>query len=166
MMMDDPPFEPDRALFARWHAARDAAAPAPALPDAVTLAAYAEGRLDDAAAEAVEAALAADPDLLETLLALRAPPQPEAAAAVIRSAQALVRAEPVVVPFPVRKPGAARPVKAWLAWGAVAASLLLVSVAGFDMGLATGHDVSATSAGDDSPSDLLDLSGLTGDDIG
>jgi hypothetical protein len=167
MMMDDPPFEPDRALFARWHAARDAAAPALAQPDALTLAAYAEGRLDEAAAEAVEAAFAADPHLLETLLALRAPPEPETASAkLIHSAQALVRAEPVVVAFPARRPVAPRPVKAWLAWGAVAASLLLVSVAGFDMGLATGHSVSATAAGDDSPSDLLDLSGLTGDDIG
>jgi len=167
MMMDDPPFEPDRALFARSHAARDAAAPVPALPDALTLAAYAEGRLDDAAAEAVEAALAADPDLLETLLALRAPAEPESASAkLVHSAQALVPAEPVVVPFPARKRVAPRPVKAWLAWGAVAASLLLVSVAGFDVGLATGHNVSATTAGDDSPSDLLDLSGLTGDDIG
>jgi hypothetical protein len=167
MMMDDPPFEPDRALFARWHAARAAAAPAPAQPDALTLAAYAEGRLDEAAAEAVEAALGTDPELLETLLALRAPPEPETASAeFIRSAKRLVRAESVVVPFPTRKPVAPRPVKAWLAWGAVAASLLLVSVAGFDMGLATGHSVSATTAGDDSPSDLLDLSGLTGDDIG
>ncbi len=46
-MMDDPPFEPDRALFARW---RDAA-PAPEIPDALTLAAYAEGRLDETASE-------------------------------------------------------------------------------------------------------------------
>lgn len=165
-MMDDPPFEPDRALFARWHAARDAAATAPALPDALTLAAYAEGRLGEAAAEAVEAALAADPELLDTLLALRAPPRAAASAALIRSAQALVRAEPVVVPFPVRKPAAARPVRAWLAWGAVAASLLLVSVAGFNLGAATSHAVDTTAAGDESPSDLLDLSSLAGDDIG
>jgi anti-sigma factor RsiW len=162
-MMDDAPFEPDRALFARW---RDAT-PAPALPDALTLAAYAEGRLDDAAIEAVEAALAADPELIETLLALRAPAQTETASAVlIRSAQALVRAEPIVVPFPSRKAAAPRPVKAWLAWGAVAASLLLVSVAGFNLGLETGHSVGVGAAGDDSPSDLLDLSSLTGDDIG
>ena len=167
MMMDDPPFEPDRALFARWHAARDADAAAPELPDALMLAAYAEGRLDEAAAEAVEAALVVDPDLLDTLLALRAPPEPEAAsAALIHSAQTLVRAEPVVVPFPVRKPAAPRPVKAWLAWGAVAASLLLVSVAGFNLGAATSHAVDTTAAGDESPSDLLDLSSLAGDDIG
>jgi anti-sigma factor RsiW len=164
MMMDDPPFEPDKALAARWLAVRDTA---PATPDALTLAAYAEGRLDDAAAEAVEAALAADPDLLDTLLALRAPPEIESAsAALILSAQSLVRAEPVVVPFPSRKPAPSHPVKAWFAWGAVAASLLLVSVAGFNMGLATGHPADAATAGDESPSDLLDLSGLTGDDIG
>ncbi len=162
-MMDDPPFEPDRALVARW---RDAA-PAPEAPDALTLAAYAEGRLDDTEAEAVEAALAADPELLESLLALRAPVDAETAStALIRSAQALVRAEAVVVPFPGRKPVAARPVTAWLAWGAVAASLLLVSVAGFNLGVATGHTADAISAVDESSSDLLDLSSLTGDDVG
>jgi anti-sigma factor RsiW len=161
MMMEDPPFEPDKALAARWRAA---AASAPA-PDMLTLAAYAEGRLDEAAAEAVEAALAADPELLDTYLALRAPAETEAAsAALIRSAQALVRTEPVVVPFPTRKPAA--PVKAWLAWGAVAASLLLVSVAGFNLGMATVPRTDAVSTSDESPSDLLDLSSLAGDDIG
>ncbi len=163
MMMDDPPFEPDRALVARW---RDATT-APVPPDALTLAAYAEGRLGETEAEAVEAALATDPALLETLLALRAPAETETASAtLIHSAQALVRAEAVVVPFPARKPVAARPVTAWLAWGAVAASLLLVSVAGFNLGVATGHTADAISAGDESPSDLLDLSSLTGDDVG
>lgn len=168
MMMDDPPFEPDKALAARWRSAR-AIDRAPDRPDALTLAAYAEGRLDEAAAEAVEAALAADPELLDTLLALRAPIEPEVASvALIRSAQSLGRGEPVVVPFPAPRPGAAapRPVKAWLAWGAVAASLLLVSAAGFDLGLKTEHTINATAAIDDSPSDLLDLSDLTGDDVG
>src|SRR5579859_4651655 len=151
MMMEDPPFEPDRALTARWRSARATADPAPETPDALTLAAYAEGRLDEAATEAVEAALAADPELLDTLLALRAEPAPEtASAALIHSAQALVRAESVVVAFPTRKPAPPSRVNAWLVWGAVAASLLLVSVAGFDMGLATGHTVGATAAGDDS----------------
>jgi anti-sigma factor RsiW len=163
MMMDDPPFEPDRALVERWRAAVDAAAPP---PDAMILAAYAEGRLDDAAAEQVEAALAADPELLDTLLALRAPaetalPSP----ALIRSTQALVAADPVVVPF-IRRAAPARGLNAWLAWGAVAASLLLVSLAGFDLGMQTGHAVDTVSVSDDSPSDLLDLSSFTGDDIG
>lgn len=165
-MMEDPPFEPDKALAARWRAAA-AAASASEIPDALTLAAYAEGRLDETEAEAVEAALAADPELLDTLLALRTLPEPEAASAeLIRAAQALVRAEPVVVPFHSRKPAPMRPVRAWLAWGAVAASLLLVSVAGFDLGMATSHTLSAPNAGDVSPSELLDLSGLTSDDIG
>src|SRR5579859_6247623 len=147
MMMDDPPFEPDPSLVARWRAAggvqpveSEAAGPAATAPDALTLAAYAEGRLDAAEAERVEAALAADPELLDTLLALRLPPATETpSAALIRSAQALVSApsaaDPVVVPFG-RRPAREVPpprLKAWLAWGAVAASLLLVSLAGFDL---------------------------------
>src|SRR5579859_7544795 len=112
MMMDDPPFEPDPSLVARWRAAggvqpveSEAAGPAATGPDALTLAAYADGRLDAAEAERVEAALAADPELLDTLLALRLPPATETpSAALIRSAQALVSAasaaaDPVVVPF-------------------------------------------------------------------
>ena len=54
MMMDDPPFVPDRALVARW---RDASVPALRLldrsaepivaEDAMMLAAYADGRLNE-----------------------------------------------------------------------------------------------------------------------
>jgi plasmid stabilization system protein ParE len=175
-MMDDPPFEPDRALFERWRGTAEPMATGPtAPPDALLLAAYAEGRLTGADAERVEAALAADPELLDTLLALRLPPETATpSAALIRSAQALVTAGPVVVPFTRRNTAAGRTpgrVNAWLAWGAVAASLLLVSMVGFDLGMRTGHVVggpgtNAATAGDDSPNDLLDLSNLAGDDIG
>ena len=167
MTMDDPPFEPDRALFERWRAAAGSDAPRDAL-DALTLAAYAEGRLDEAAAERVEAALAADPELLDTLLALRAPAEAALPSQeLIRAAQALVPpAEAVVVPF-ARPAAAARPLKAWLAWGALAASLLLVSTAGFGVGMLTGSAVNATAtSSDESPSDLLDLSSFAGDDVG
>jgi hypothetical protein len=160
MMMDDPPFEPDRALFARWRAAADQAAALDALP----LAAYAEGRLGEAEAAPIEAALAADPALLDTLIALRfvaetAAPSP----GLIATAQALVpaKANPVLVAFRPR----ASLVGRIAAWGAVAASLLVVSLAGFDLGVRTEHAVSA-EAGYDAPADLLDPSSLAGDDIG
>jgi hypothetical protein len=168
MMMDDPPFEPDRALFQRWREA--AATPMATAPDALMLAAYAEGRLTEAESEQLEAALAVDPELLDTLLALRRPAGSAIpSAALIQSAQSCVpdRSDAVVVPFrgQVAVPAALGRVTAWLAWGAVAASLLLVSMAGFDLGVRTQHAVNA-SASYETPADLLDPSSLSGDDIG
>jgi hypothetical protein len=165
MMMDDPPFERDRALFAQWRAA--AAEPMASAPDALLLAAYAEGRLTEAEAAPVEAALAADPALLDTLLALRQPAEPAQPSTMsIQAAQALVagQSDPVVVPFRRRAAGLGR-FSGGLAWAAVAASLLLVSMVGFDLGVRTEHVVNATASAD-SPSDLLDPFSLSGDDIG
>jgi anti-sigma factor RsiW len=170
MMMDDPSFDAGKALFQRWRAASHPAMPTDTAPDALTLAAYAEGRLSDAEMELVEAALAADPALLDTLLALRAEAAPEnPSAKLVQAAQALVPAQEntVVVPFPARRGGAASRVNAWLAWAAVAASLMIVSIAGFDLGMRTEHAVSAAAATNvDSPADLLDPSDLSGDDVG
>ena len=169
-MMDDPSFQAGKALFQRWRAASHPAMPTDTAPDALTLAAYAEGRLSDAEMALVEAALASDPALLDTLLALRLADAPETPSiALVQAAQVLVPAQehPVVVPFPARRGGGASRVNAWLAWAAVAASLMIVSVAGFDLGIRTEHAVSAADAnGTDSAGDLLDLTDLSGDDIG
>jgi anti-sigma factor RsiW len=157
-MIDDPPFEPDRALFTRWRATASGAGTA--TPDALDLAAYADGRLTDAAADAVEAALATDPELLDLLLALRQPvPQAIASAALIRSAKELV-------PQSRRAAGreAASRVNPWYAWGAIAAGLLIVAIGGFDLGMRTAYAVNAVVASD-SPGDLLDPSSLSGDDF-
>jgi hypothetical protein len=157
-MIDDPPFEPDRALFTRWRTARSGAAPA--APDALALAAYADGRLAGAAAEAVEAALATDPELLDMLLALGQPAPPAiASAALIRSARGLVPS-----PRRIILPEAAGRVGPWYAWGAVAASLLIVAIGGFGLGMRTAYVVNAVIAAD-SPGDLLDPSSLSGDDF-
>jgi|HubBroStandDraft_1064217.scaffolds.fasta_scaffold00011_22 hypothetical protein len=170
-MIEDPPFEPDPALVDRWR--RAVAAPVGAAPDALVLAAYAEGRSSDLEIEEVEAALAADPALLDTLLALGRPVQPViASAAFIGSVQGLVPVgtSPVVVPFFFFRPrpaaaGSRARVSPALAWAAVAASLLLVSVAGFDLGMRTERLVNAADTFE-SPGDLLDPSSLPGDDIG
>src|SRR5882757_1376256 len=62
--------ERDPALWRRLRgAASGSAGEAVTAPDPVLLAAYAEGRLDEAAAEPVEAWLAADPAWLEDILA-------------------------------------------------------------------------------------------------
>lgn len=175
--MADPPFDRDPALARRWLDAA-AALPAPDAPDALTLAAYAAGRLDDAAAEAVEAALAADPVLLDTLLALRQPPETEIpSTALIRSAQALVAprtgeggtGHAGILPFrrntSDHKRSSIGRARGWLAWGAVAAGLMIVSTAGFNLGMRTAEAFNPPMTADVT-SDLLDPSGLAGDDSG
>ena len=103
-----------------WRRYRAAAGPLPE-PDLGLLAAYAEGRLDEAAAAPLEAWLARDPARLALL-----GPLPDAATpaplAVIRAARGLVRPAPRQV---------------WrqaVAWASVAASLIIVGASGFIAG--------------------------------
>jgi hypothetical protein len=117
------------ALWRRWRLAADSAG---AAPDPLLLAAYAEHRLDEAAAQAVEARLALHPEALGDVLAARG-----ASAAVEPSPTALARAMALVpergakvLPFRRKPPkwrGAA-------AWGSMAASIMAVSLLGFELG--------------------------------
>lgn len=124
-----------------WQRAREpwrAAVGTPGQPEASMLAAYLEGRLDEAAAEAVEAWLATDPEALDSVLAARAALGETPAAAprhLIARAQGAVRrrgihgatgADSVFGGFA----GLLRPA----AWAGMAAALLLVSVSGFELG--------------------------------
>jgi len=153
----------DAALWQRWRMSARAA-PGGAPPDPIVLAAWAEGRLDESAAEPVEAWLFEHPEALEDLLAAREagaaapPPAPEA---LIARAAALVPArESNVVSFAaasaVRRSGWRNAV----AWGGLAASLLVTSLGGFALGdraymnLMGGGNVAATS--DNPVPDLLD----------
>ena len=118
----------------RWRAASRAAPPV----DAVLLAAYAEGRLDETEAEPVEAWLADHPETLEDLIAARAAATEIHAAApqghILRAA-ALVHAPAAeVVPFPLARVASLRNWRDAAAWGAVAASLLVTSMFGFELG--------------------------------
>lgn len=109
--------------------------------DPLVLAAYLDGRLDEAAAAELEATIAGDPQLLAEVLALRAglgAPLDPAPAPVVARAQALVAAAPA----PVR-PGTAvgglleRLFGAWLrpAVPAFAVLTLIVGCAGaFELG--------------------------------
>ena len=124
-----------------WRRYRAAASPFTGAdePDFGSLAAYAEGRLDEDQAAPVEAWLAADP----TRLALIAPVTDESAApaplAVIRNARALVR--------PVPQPAWRRTV----AWASIAASLAIVGASGFIAGHMTddyGESITASVGGD------------------
>lgn len=141
--MSDKPFEETEAR-ALWRRVSGAAEPVPeeiSAEDASLLAAWLEGRLDDGAHEAFEARLAAAPALRQALAALdaEAPPAPVAApGAVLDRAKGLVA--------PVRAKAARGGLLSRLhpdslfgglmEWGAAAALLVLVSVAGFDMGSA------------------------------
>ncbi|MDX2104655.1 MAG: hypothetical protein SF002_19190 [Alphaproteobacteria bacterium] len=102
--------------------------PEPPEPDLMTLAAYAEGRLADAEAEAVEAWLIHHPEAL----------------ADIAAARSSLGAAPAPVPLPVVRaartlaPSAQRAV--WpqaMRWSSFAAAVVLVAFLGFQMGVAT-----------------------------
>lgn len=120
-----------------WHAA---AGPVEE-PEALTVAAYLEGRLDEAGAAAVETWMAAEPEALKSVLTARAVLAETPGAVpedMVRRAQGAVRGRP-------------RPGLAWLgalaeglgglggltrpaAWAGAAAALLLASVSGFELG--------------------------------
>lgn len=139
--MAEPTGSPEQAaLWRRWcEAAATAGEPTAAEPDALTLAAYAEDRLAAGGVESVEDWLALNPQVAGDILAAR---QAEALAsaaapeAVIARAAALVGGSSAqILPF---RGHAARP--SWrnaIAWGAMAASILVASLVGFAMGNST-----------------------------
>lgn len=124
-------FEDGQALWLRLRAAED--------PDPLLLAAYAEGRLEDRLArEMVERWLATDPEAAADVAAIRAgeTDAPEIPAAVLERvtarAEALVAAPGGrVVAFRQASRG---PLRGFAQWGALAASLVMVSYLGFALG--------------------------------
>jgi hypothetical protein len=97
-------------------------------PDALTLAAYAEGRLDRASSATVERWLALDPDAAGDVAQARAPVpaiDDDAAARVAARALPLVSAR--ILAFRPRVPR-------WAEITAIAASLVLVAYLGFELG--------------------------------
>ena len=147
----------ERALWRRWSMRGSAATPA---PDALELAAYAEGRLSESAAERIEHWLAAHPaglgEILSDIAAARsATPDamPIADAAIIAKASALVSGTRDNV-VPLR-----RAAPAWrnaLAWSSVAASLLAASLVGFAMGSDAYQNLARTQTVEAASGDTLD----------
>jgi hypothetical protein len=141
--MAEPTGSPEQAaLWRRWcEAAATAGEPTAPEPDAMTLAAYAEDRLSAEAVEAVEDWLAANPQVAGDILAARQAATLASAVApeaMIARAAALVGGSAQILPFRAQ---AARP--SWrnaIAWGAMAASILVASLVGF----ATGNSTYAT----------------------
>ncbi|MDB5361452.1 MAG: hypothetical protein JWO51_2749 [Rhodospirillales bacterium] len=163
-MNDDAPFQPDRTLYERWRSHESGSADPTAELDPMILAAYLEGRLSEDDAAPLERLLAADPAALDDLLACD-PVTPEiSSAAFVARAQALV-AGTTVVPFAPRAAAPRRIVTAWAAWGAVAASLVLISLVGFSLGMQTERNFNR-STGVGTSIDILDQSNGLGDGIG
>jgi hypothetical protein len=129
----------ETALWRHWRRAMSSAAgeAAPA-PDPLLLAAYAEHRLSETAAEEVEAWLALHPEALTDVLAardynVRLASVPPSDAALVRVLGLVPEVTSEVLSF--RR--TARPAPSWrIAMGrvAVAASLLVVSLIGFALG--------------------------------
>jgi hypothetical protein len=154
-MVGEPQIDQGRALYERWRAFRPDEA---SVPDALTLAAYADARPGDVDAIAVELALAADPDLLGDVLAAREGVEPEIpSAAFLAEAGAAFAASRSAEIIPFRRSRAPR-FSGLLGWGAVAASLLFVSLMGFGLGVEAQQtiDVSPANAGSVELFDLAD----------
>lgn len=152
----------EAALWARWRAlaAASEAKRAPE-PDALLLAAYAEGRLNEAAAAAVEVWLAEEPERLADIVAARAAATATAVApeALVARATALVGpADPKIVPFryPTRRAQGWRSVAAW---GSLAASILATSLIGFALGNDAYLTLAGGSSGETAVQDLFEPPG-------
>lgn len=133
--MAEPQEMSDKAV---WRLARSQLT-RPSPPDALALAAYAEGRLPPVEAEAVEAWLAVEPEALADVEAARraaAAPAP-AAEDVAARARALVSGH--VVDLAARRANW-RPAAA--SWGSLAAAVALVAVLGFELGSETYVELS------------------------
>jgi anti-sigma factor RsiW len=120
-----------------WRRGRATLVGAPPV-DAVLLAAYAEGRLDETAAEPVEAWIAGNPEALDDIIAARqanrADPDAAPERLIARGAALVAGPGAAIVPFPVALAVRRRSWRDAAAWGAVAASLLATSMFGFEIG--------------------------------
>jgi hypothetical protein len=151
----------DRRLWQRWLAL--CGTPQAAEPDALSLAAYAEGRLSEAEAEAVEAWLAVSPDGLDDIIAAREERPPRLvyqhilnhACDLIPGPATALAAEPetaAILPFRRRMVPQLRTA---LAWSSIAASLVCASTVGFSMGSAAYANLSGAQTVDSGSADGL-----------
>lgn len=157
----------DRRLWQRWQALREKSRVVE--PNALLLAAYAEGRLSEAEAEPVEAWLAATPEALGDITDARSTYQhhPQdvyqrilgtACALVPGGAAAAASAE--ILPFRPRLPRHLPQWRTALAWSSIAASLLCASLIGFSMGSDAYMNLAGTSTVDSAAADGLGTTSL------
>jgi hypothetical protein len=131
MTKESVPFETDLELYRRWRG--EVSSPELQDEDFNALAAYAERQLDAAETDRVEALLAAEPVLLDAVLAARA---------LVTDTVVQFRPRPRIVP------------NGRLTWAALAASILLMSYAGYSLGVATQEAIEPSSNG--TTLDLID----------
>jgi len=141
----------ERRLWQRWRALGEESPVAE--PDAMLLAAYAEGRLSEADAEPVEAWLAELPDALSDVVAARTADQSRLVdERILDKAGGLVPGPATrsakVLPFPPRRPQRLPQWRTALTWSSIAASLLCASLVGFSMGSDAYANLSGTQAVD------------------
>lgn len=147
--------EADREGAALWARARGSwreGVAASAEPDPMTLAAYLEGRLDEAAAAPVEAWMAADPEALDSVLSARAAlaeTPPEVPRHVAARARDIVRGRT----GRATRAGAGGALLGWFTgvlrpavWAGATAAVLLASVSGFELGRAGVENLAALDA--------------------
>jgi hypothetical protein len=127
----------EAALWRRWRSASVLVGPTGGAPDAVLLAAYAEGRLSEEAAAPVEDWLAVHPDAISDFVAAQRSGRdehPVAPTAVVARAEALVAVgDAHILTFPPAAPRRAGWRTAAL-WSGMAASLAVTSLIGFSLG--------------------------------
>jgi len=150
----------DRALWQRWQAL--GGTPPAAEPDALSLAAYAEGRLSETEAEPIEAWLAATPAAIDDIVAAREfekrPPRVAfehvlvAARTLVPGTATSAPAGATILPF---RPRTTQPWRKALAWSSIAASLACASLVGFSMGSDAYASLSGTQAVDTSSNEGL-----------
>lgn len=127
----------EAALWRRWRLASASVDASGTAPDAMTLAAYAEDRLPEAATETIENWLVAQPEAVSDILAARRAARsesPAASPAVIALAAALVAAGDAQI-LAFQQPAGRR--ASWRTaalWSGLAASLLVTSMIGFTLG--------------------------------
>ena len=151
--MSEPRDKQPADLAALWRRFRalDSAGRDQAADVALDLAAYADGRLSETAAEAIETWLTVHPEALGDLVAARGTGDVAAPQHVVDRAAALVTGDASdgrVVPF--RRPAIAYAWRAHIARVAVAACLVLTGLAGFTLGSGAYDNLfSSTSASGD-----------------
>jgi anti-sigma factor RsiW len=152
--MTEPRDEAEGWALWRWWRGRNAQLAVPM--DGLSLAAYAEGRLDANGAQAVEYWLAAHPEALADVIAARAAaeaPSSSTSAAIVARAAGLVH-WPSAEVVPLRR--AAPRWRTAVAWSGIAASLMVTSLVGFALGSDAYLSAANTSAADTTFQNLLD----------
>src|SRR5665213_357454 len=128
----------DLSLLRRWRLLARQAGTLGEAETALLLARYADGRLDEAGAEAIEAWLVDHPEAIGDIIAARSADEgavPAATEAMVARAAALIAAsDGNLVRFPAGGAPMRRNWRAAAAWSGLAASLLVTSLVGFALG--------------------------------